>query len=85
MKASLSFGRVIGTASSNLYLLPVIRETAPLVEGNQRHKFLRNAGFCPESGQMEFLLDLISAMFCVYVGPCGKQASKQCPCVLSST
>lgn len=75
LKASLSFGRVIGTASTDLSLLPVIRETAPLVEGNQHHKSLRSAGFCPESGQMEFLLDLISAMFCVCVGPCGKQAS----------
>ena len=39
-------GMLIGTTDSYLSLLPVARETVPLVEGNWLHKFLRNVGFC---------------------------------------
>jgi hypothetical protein len=35
-----------GTTGSHLSLLPLIRERAPLVEGNWLYKFLKYAGFC---------------------------------------
>jgi hypothetical protein len=41
----MDFGMLLGTTDSHLFLLP-IRETIPLVEGNQLYKFLRNSGIC---------------------------------------
>ena len=45
LEASMHSGVLIDTTENHLSLLPVIMEMAPLVEGNQLHKFLRNAGF----------------------------------------
>lgn len=72
MKASLSFGRVIGTASSDLSLLPVIRETAPLVgvSGGPVSGFPGSWGmlafvYPQEFGEMGFPLDLMLVLYSV--------------------
>lgn len=36
---------LIGTIGSRMSLLPEVGEVTPLAGGNQRHKFLRSAGF----------------------------------------
>ena len=45
MKARMSFVMLIGTINSLLSLLPEVKKMTSLVEGNQPHMFLRNAGF----------------------------------------
>lgn len=44
------FGKLVGIIHSHLYLLEVVREMVPLVEGNPPHEFLMNADFCLATG-----------------------------------
>lgn len=40
----MRFGVLMHTIDSHVFLLPELRETTHLLEGNRLHTFLRNAG-----------------------------------------